>query len=186
MGPSLLLAEGYKKIPCPPERATGEYLFSDMLSAGRAAHNQSGGAGRSQMCRAVGEESACGFERSKAVVWCQTTGLKRPEWLPPQFQRRSIVPFLVALPHRPFSFPEPSAELVPLAIGISQSVSLPAPWAFHGLLVRKRVADCGLAVHDFFQGDSHGVRGFHRKIRTCLVGAFLCDQSESGVELREG
>ena len=49
--------------------------------------------------RAVGEESACGFERSKAVVWCQKTGLKRPEWLPPQFQHTSIEPFFMAVPH---------------------------------------------------------------------------------------
>jgi hypothetical protein len=33
--------------------------------------------------------------------------------LPPQFQLRSFVPCLMAFPHRPIRFPEPSAELVP-------------------------------------------------------------------------
>ena len=55
------------------------------------------------------------------------------EKLPPQFQHRSFVPFLVALPHRPFSFPEPRAELVPLIIGVAEAILLLALMAFHGL-----------------------------------------------------
>jgi len=55
--------------------------------------------GARRCARAVGTESASGFERGKIGVWCQTTGLKRPEWLPTQIQCRSVVPFVVALPH---------------------------------------------------------------------------------------
>jgi hypothetical protein len=117
MGPSLLLAEGYKKIPCPPERATGEYLFSDMLSAGRAAHNQSGGAGRSQMCRAVGEESACGFERGKigfGVPKIRCIALGR---LPAQIEHIGIVTCSLALADRPFSFSEPDTGATRWRVG---------------------------------------------------------------------
>jgi len=56
------------------------------------------------------------------------------------------VPHLVALASRPFSFPEPSAELVPFIIGVAEAIGLLASGAFHRLLVGKRVADCWLAV----------------------------------------
>jgi len=46
----------------------------------------------------------CGNER-----WYQKSSESLWEGLPTQFQPRSVVPFLVALSHRPFSFSEPRA-----------------------------------------------------------------------------
>jgi hypothetical protein len=98
---------------------------------------------------AVGEESACGFERSKIGVWCQKTGLKRPEWLPPQIEHIGIVTLFVALPHRRLSFRKPSTDLVPLVVRVAEAVGLLTTRTLHGLLVRKHVGYDGSAVDDF-------------------------------------
>jgi hypothetical protein len=74
-----------------------------------------------------------------------------------QIQCRRVVPFLVALPHRPFSFPEPSAELVPFAIPVGEPIGLLALGAFRRLVVRKRVAYSWHAVDDFDERD-HALR----------------------------
>ena len=54
----------------------------------------------------------------------------------------------MAFSHRPLSFPEPSAELVPFIIGVAQHVFLLALRTFDGLLVNKRAANRWHAVYD--------------------------------------
>jgi hypothetical protein len=65
--------------------------------------------------------------------------------------------FLVALPHRRLSFAEPSAELVPFAVVIAQSVCLFTAGTADRLLVWKRINLYGSAVDDFYERDCHAL-----------------------------
>jgi hypothetical protein len=66
-----------------------------------------------------------------------------------QFQLRSVVPFLVACAHCPFSFPEPSAEPMPFIVRVAKPVGLLALRTLHRLLVEQRVAYRWAAIDDF-------------------------------------
>jgi hypothetical protein len=149
MGPSLWLAEGYKKIPAHPNVRPGSTSFPTCFQQGELPTISQAAQGARRYARAVGTKSACGFERSKIGVWQQAVGLKRPERLPAQFQHVSVVTCSVALASRPFSFREPSAELVPLAVVIAQSVYLFTAGTADRLLVWKRINLYGSAVDDF-------------------------------------
>jgi hypothetical protein len=111
------------------------------------------GAGRSQICRAGSQESASSSGRSGIGVSWQNCRPGALETLPPQLQLRSFVPCLVVFPHRPIRFGKPSAHFVPFIVRVGESVGLLTAGTFHRLLVRKRVADCGLAIHDFCERD---------------------------------
>ena len=63
-----------------------------------------------------------------------------------QIQHVSVVPLLVALAHRPVSFPEPSAQSVPFIIRVAEPIGLLALRTFRRLLVRERVAQKQAAV----------------------------------------
>jgi hypothetical protein len=81
--------------------------------------------------------------------------------LPAQIQHRSIVPLLVALPHRRLSFPEPRAELVPFVVRVAEPILLLTARTFHRLLVQQRVYFNGSPMHDFGERDRHTLTSQH-------------------------
>jgi hypothetical protein len=69
--------------------------------------------------------------------------------------------FLVALPHRRLSFPEPSAEPMPFVVRVGQLVCLLALGAFRRLVVRKRINCDGSAMNDFGKRYCHALTSQH-------------------------